>query len=310
MARQTSNGVNDIPFKPETARERPFSTQETFGAACPFLGMTDDAQTRLLFAAPSGCCYRANPPEAVAVDHQQSHCLTSMHKLCPVFTKPTWDPLPPELLHTAPRSRSRRFGPWLALAAFLLGLALFLGLLFGWGNGRFAAVSSMAPTPVSGLAALPAATQTTALMNTKTVAPSSTPTPTAPTPTPLPTKTAVPSATATTQPTITPSATLAPTYTPLPPPETAVPPIFAKVAALRLNVRSGPGLAYDLLATIEEGTQIELTGRLRDGSWWQICCVNGETVWVYGEGLEIPAAAETAVAILPAPPLPTALPEN
>jgi uncharacterized protein YraI len=89
-----------------------------------------------------------------------------------------------------------------------------------------------------------------------------------------------------------------------------VPPLFANVTASRLNVRSGPGLAYDPLATIDEGAQIELTGRLQDGSWWQICCVNGETGWVYGEGLEIPAAAETAVAILPAPPLPTALPEN
>ncbi len=126
--------------------------------------------------------------------------------------------------------------------------------------------------------------------------------------TPVPTNTATPQPTATMKPSATLVATLVATFTPIRPTETAVPLLKAVVAVPNLNVRSGPGIAYELLGTIAEGEQVELTGRISDSSWWQICCVNGEPGWVIGEAIEIPEGAETIVpraTVIPALPTPT-----
>ncbi|MBE2219995.1 MAG: SH3 domain-containing protein [Anaerolineae bacterium] len=276
--------------------------------ACPYIGLEDDPGTRLLYVAPVAFCHRAEPAGAVDLNHQQAYCLASMHMLCPVFMRPEWDVLPAALQYQEPESPTAR-KRWFWLAAALLVLGLIVG---GWligGNGRFPTIVETKPEA-----------------NVPVIAVVSTPTPT-PTmvvsPTTVPTKTAVPTVTAsatntnTPAPTATatalPTATLVPTYTPrpatftpLPPTETAVPLVEAVVNVPFLNVRSGPGIAYELIATIAEGDQIELTGRVSDGSWWQFCCVNGEPGWVIGEAVDMP---ENAEALVPRanriPPLPT-----
>ena len=270
--------------------------------ACPFIGLEDDAGTRLLFASPAAFCHRAEPAEAVELTHQQAYCLVSTHMLCPVFRRPEWDVLPAALAYHEPgKPSSKKRWLWFVIGLVLLGL--MVGALFVWGNGSF-------PTSVE--------SNPGAAMPLVVAVPSKTPTLTPPveaSPTTMPTKTAVasttpvPTNTATPQPTATikPTATLVPTFTPILPSETAVPLLKAVVAVPNLNVRSGPSTAYDLLGTIAEGEKIELTGRISDGSWWQICCVNGERGWVIGEAIEIPEGAETIVprvARIPAPPTP------
>lgn len=274
--------------------------------ACPFIGLEDDAGTRLLYASPAAFCHRAEPTEAVDLTHQQAYCLVSSHKRCPVFMRPEWDILPAALAYHEPVMASSK-KRWLWLVSGLVLLGLMVGSLFVWGNGRF-------PTPVE--------SNPEAAMPIVVVAPTKTPTLT-PTvvqsPTTLPTKMAVasttpiPTNTATPQPTATlkPAATLVPTFTPILPTETAVPLLKAVVVVPNLNVRSGPGIAYELLGTIAEGQQVELMGRISDGSWWLICCVNGEPGWVIGEAIEIPEGAETIVprvAGIPSPPTPTLQP--
>jgi hypothetical protein len=295
--------------------------------ACPYIGREDDPKTRLLFASPEACCHHAEPADAVDLGHQQEYCLTSMHNLCPVFMRAEWEPLPMALQYYEPEIRSPRRRWFWVFVVVLVVLGLVTG---GWllsGSGRFSTTTESEPE--AGLPVVAAlATETPTSTSTSTASPTITPTETAVpsktptsthTNTPPPTNTAKPSATPTELPTDVPTATLVPTYTslpptftPLPPTETAVPLVPAVVNVPFLNVRSGPGTDYEQIATIAEGDQIELIGRVSDGSWWLFCCVNGdEPGWVIGEAVDLPEEAESLVPrVTRIPPLPTETPES
>jgi len=69
-----------------------------------------------------------------------------------------------------------------------------------------------------------------------------------------------------------------------------------------INVYDGPGSEYDKLGTIAAGERKDLIAMNQRGTWWQICCHGGDTVWVearlvqqYGGTDEIP------VVIIPTP---------
>ncbi|HRX03333.1 MAG TPA: SH3 domain-containing protein, partial [Anaerolineae bacterium] len=103
-------------------------------------------------------------------------------------------------------------------------------------------------------------------------------------PTPTPIATAAPGATLTATASITavPSttalpATVTPTASPLP--GTPDVPAVTVVADL-LNVRSGPGLTFDIIATVPAGTAFRAEGRTEDGLWLLICCVGEQWGWV------------------------------
>ncbi len=61
----------------------------------------------------------------------------------------------------------------------------------------------------------------------------------------------------------------------------------AVVEVERLNIRRSPDLEGEVLQIIVRRDRFDVTGRLFDDSWWQICCVDGETGWVYGESVSI-----------------------
>ncbi len=100
---------------------------------------------------------------------------------------------------------------------------------------------------------------------------------------------ASPTVTATVTPTVTltpspteapsPTATPAPTATPTPTPQ---PEAFVQPAgAVRVNVRSGPGLAWEPFTTIAPGQEVRIIGTNPERTWWRICCVaDGKTGWV------------------------------
>lgn len=125
-----------------------------------------------------------------------------------------------------------------------------------------------------------------------------------PTRTPFPTFTATP-ATAP-QPTVTPApaqpeaAAATPVPTELPPTATPAPPTPAParltITSDLVNVRSGPGTDFGLVGTAATGESFEVTGRNAAGDWWQICCVNGQPAWVFGELATVENAAAVAVA--------------
>jgi hypothetical protein len=72
-----------------------------------------------------------------------------------------------------------------------------------------------------------------------------------------------------------------------------------------VNVRQGPGVTYGLVGTAEKDTELEIIGKNEQGDWWQICCVNGEPGWIFGELARVENAESVAVAEnIPAPPPP------
>ncbi len=95
---------------------------------------------------------------------------------------------------------------------------------------------------------------------------------------------------------------------PTPEPPTATPePAKAKlyVNIDIVNVRQGPGVTYGLVGTAEKDTELELIGKNEQGDWWQICCVNGEPGWIFGELARVENAEGVAVAQnIPEPPPP------
>lgn len=111
------------------------------------------------------------------------------------------------------------------------------------------------PTPTATYTPVPPS-EATAIAETATAMPP-TPTPVTPLPTPTPIPTDTPTAT--------------PTTTPTP---------FVAVQSGLVNLRTGPGPDYPLVAQLGPGIPVAVVGQNPEGDWLQICCVNGDSVWV------------------------------
>ncbi len=70
----------------------------------------------------------------------------------------------------------------------------------------------------------------------------------------------------------------APTETPTPEPKAVI-----VVTQDLVNIRQGPGTTYGLVGSVSNGTELEILGKNEQGDWWQICCVNGEPGWIFGQ---------------------------
>jgi len=121
-----------------------------------------------------------------------------------------------------------------------------------------------------------------------------TPQPVAPTFTPSPTASAEPSATA---------SPLPPTAAPLPT-ATVTPAAPQVVAAGVVNVRSGPGTNYPVVASLPANVPVAIIGQNQAGSWWQIQGPDGSTGWVAGSVVEARNAGSVPVVSAPPPPAP------
>ncbi len=139
---------------------------------------------------------------------------------------------------------------------------------------------------------------------TFTPAPTPTPAPLAPTMTPVP----LPPTATPTLVMATPAPAPAEAVTPVPPANTPVSTGPAVTVNTSLNVRSGPGVAYDRVGSIASGATADILGRNADGSWWQISydgAPQGKG-WIsanYGD-----ARNTGGVPVVEAPPAPTPKP--
>ncbi len=150
-----------------------------------------------------------------------------------------------------------------------------------------------------------------------------------PTATPRPTHTAT--STRTPRPSPTPTATRHPTYTPTSTP-TRNPTLTPTVSSLEIqhtitetiaadlpagglitgdlvNLRTGPGLNYQIVGYVILSQTVEIVGRDETEAWWQICCPlhDTETAWISAEYVETGPTAEpseTKDLIEDIPPLP------
>lgn len=99
-------------------------------------------------------------------------------------------------------------------------------------------------------------------------------------------------------PTATPTAAAAQAALPAPTPG----PAFA-AATRKVNIRTGPGTDYPVLASTTDGDRFEITGRNILGDWWRIE-YNGQHAWIYAP--YVVATDAGAVTIVPTPAPPTA----
>jgi len=85
---------------------------------------------------------------------------------------------------------------------------------------------------------------------------------------------------------------------------------FATSGSQRLNVRSGPGTAYPIIASVASGTPLTTTARNADAEWIRVegTDLPGATGWVSaryltleGHGQDLPVAASSAAQATPAP---------
>ncbi|RIK44895.1 MAG: hypothetical protein DCC55_00755 [Chloroflexi bacterium] len=72
----------------------------------------------------------------------------------------------------------------------------------------------------------------------------------------------------------------------------------------QVNVRLGPGTEYGLAGEATRGQSFEIIGKNQQGDWWQICCINGQQVWIFGQLATVAdAEAVPVVTDLPAQPV-------
>lgn len=90
--------------------------------------------------------------------------------------------------------------------------------------------------------------------------------------------------------------------TPTPEPQTA----RVVVNSPAVNLRGGPGTQYNLAGTASRGTELEIVGKNPAGDWWQVCCVNGQTVWIANFLVDTvgPVDSVAVASNIPAPPAP------
>ena len=76
-----------------------------------------------------------------------------------------------------------------------------------------------------------------------------------------------------------------------------------------VNIRSGPDTAFNLIGSATGGETFPLLAKNAGGDWWQICCVNDQPGWIFGELARVENAESVAVAaeIPDPPPVPTAV---
>lgn len=139
------------------------------------------------------------------------------------------------------------------------------------------------------------------------VVPTFTPTPvdqSAPTPTePPPTVAVLPPVEA---PTTEPAEELAPDAVEAPTPEpTPATRAQLTIEGEQVNARLGPGTDYGLAGDAARGQEFEIIGKTQQGDWWQVCCVNGQQVWIFAQ-LARTENAENVPVVTDLPPRPVA----
>ncbi len=100
---------------------------------------------------------------------------------------------------------------------------------------------------------------------------------------------------------------------------TAAPKARLTVLEDGINVRSGPGVNYGIGGNANKGQEFDIIAKNQAGDWWQICCINGEPVWIFSQLASVqnaenvpvnesiaaaPTAAPVAAAPAPAAPAP------
>lgn len=140
---------------------------------------------------------------------------------------------------------------------------------------------------------------------TPTETPTETPTPPVIPPTETPTITPSPTETLTATPTHTDTSTATPTDTATPTVTPTGTP-FVVVQDGLVSLRSGPGVQYPLVAQLGPSVPVPIVGQNTTGDWYQVCCLEGQSVWVSAGSVLVGNDAQGAPLVVTGPaPTPT-----
>lgn len=285
---------------PEPEKQADSRVFSHYQRGCPFLGLVEDPDTRILFPFTGAVCHRAEPVEDVDLAYQQTVCLTGQHQSCAIFLQNNRQPLPPEISgRNAIRRRSRRVLRGVMVILLFTAVGIIAGLWWVNQSGDMqASVPAGGEEAVQPIAAV--ITQTTTTPSTARFTPSPTAVPSA---TPLPTITPLPPDT--------PTPPLPPTFTPWPPPASlaaAAPVPQAQITVERAHLRMGPGIDYPSLGLLGAGERVTISGRLADNSWLQVCCLDDLEGWLFAETATFTGDLARAPVITDIPPPPDSEP--
>jgi len=109
-----------------------------------------------------------------------------------------------------------------------------------------------------------------------------------------------------------PQATDTPAPTDTPVPTVARFTVKPDLTAANVNVRTGPSTAFAIIGTVTRGAQFDISGRNQEYSWFQFCCVAGQTGWIFSNLVNVENAHLITLAqnipATPTPVPPTATP--
>ena len=104
-----------------------------------------------------------------------------------------------------------------------------------------------------------------------------------------------------------------PTLTPTPFPPTPVPTPTPQKAYIVVdgtyNVRAGPGTNYARMGQVQAGQTLEIITKNPDGTWWQVCCVDGRQVWIKADLVKAIGPTDRVPVAAGIPPTPTPEPQ-
>ena len=113
----------------DTQRD-PHYTQPQRLDSCPYLGSLENPDVHFGYPTTGNYCFRVQPSEPVRIKFQDSVCLTSDYRQCPVFQN-GWDGPLPKDIRQPDNSHPRFYWVRMALLIILAICALILVLWFG-----------------------------------------------------------------------------------------------------------------------------------------------------------------------------------
>ncbi len=102
-------------------------------------------------------------------------------------------------------------------------------------------------------------------------------------------------------------------------PTVAAAPALTTTAALKpkavvntplINVRTGPGTEFTIVQTVDRGQEYDIVGKNASAQWWNICCINGQSVWIINQFVDTDGPVDAVPVVTPAAGIvaPTAAP--
>jgi hypothetical protein len=83
---------------------------------------------------------------------------------------------------------------------------------------------------------------------------------------------------------------------------------YVIIKAETINGRRGPGATFERIGQAKKGDELMIMGRTPDGTWWQVCCMANQSVWVSADLVEAKGPTDTTPVMTPAPAPPPPLP--